>query len=318
MSGSSESATAALKRLQELRALREDQLRQQQVQEPPPQQQADPTPRTRLVQEHRAHGEMLRAQQMGPGAEGAGRARLPTVGHTAHWAGPDPSMAKAQELLARSAQLRQQAAASAVAAEPELAPPTVPPAAHESQLPRDSDWAETAAAPLPHSEERLAATSSPAESVATAWSAYSDFAFDRASDAGLSDAPPAPAAELPRYQFRGTPTKSAAGPSATVSPRRAPPVGSLDEAHPSTGEIQPPADWSGPVLKQMKKTKQWKVRACRLDAAAGRLQLHDAKKVRTRPFARQPENSGRALALADGRWLLVGCGCRRTQSRGEC
>jgi hypothetical protein len=30
----------------------------------------------------------------------------------------------------------------------------------------------------------------------------------------------------------------------------------------------------------MKKTKQWKVRSCRLDAAAGRLQLHDAKKVR--------------------------------------
>jgi hypothetical protein len=272
---SSESAALALKRLQELRALREQlgqpssqsqsQYRDASTQQrlggggQPVQYQRDSTTRGRPAErEQRANGEELR----------------PAVGWTASREGRDPSMTKAQELLARSAQLRQH---------PVAAEHVPTPAASAVGNPRnETEQAEPAEQPsqLVH---RLPVTSSPAESDATEWSAYS-ITFDRrASDAGHFGGPPAASAlsaDAARYQFRGTPTKMPVADPAVASPRRVAPPGSPDEAHPNTGQIQPPADWSGPVLKQMKKTKQWKVRSCRLDAAAGRLQLHDAKKVR--------------------------------------
>ncbi len=275
---SSESAALALKRLQELRALREQLGQQSQAQysrdlnaqQQHQQQQLalgqqaqyrrDSATRTPLEREHRAHGDELRS----------------AVGWTAPPDGRDPSMTKAQELLARSAQLRQNPGTA------EHAPAVT--AVGNPQNETEGIGAEPAEQPsqLVH---RLPATSSPAESDATEWSAYS-ITFDRrASDVGYFGAAPAASAlsaDAARYQFRGTPTKPPVADPPVVSPRRAAPPGSPDEAHPNTGQIQPPADWSGPVLKQMKKTKQWKVRSCRLDAAAGRLQLHDAKKVRPR------------------------------------
>ena len=230
---SSESAALALKRLQELRSLRDQALGQQ------GQPQAQPQYHGADQQGHRPREDR------------------------------NPSVSRAQALLARSAQLRQQPGV----AEPEPVAPPSAPGIPQSQtvLPEQPSQFVT----------QLPITSSPAVSDATEWSAYS-VAFDRrASDAGYFDGPPAayvPSAAPARYQFHGTPTKLP-GP-AVASPRRTPPPGSPDEAHPRTGQIQPPADWAGPILKQMKKTKQWKVRTCRLDAAGGRLQLHDGKKVR--------------------------------------
>ena len=238
---SSESAALALKRLQELRSLREQTLGQQGQPQAQPQYHGAELTRRTLEQAHRPREER------------------------------NPSVSRAQELLARSAQLRQQP--GVVEPEPVAAPSAV-------GIPQgQAVWPEQPSQFV----NQLPITSSPAESDATEWSAYS-VAFDRrASDASYFDGVPAahaPSAAPSRYQFRGTPTKLPAAAPAVASPRRTPPPGSPDEAHPSTGQIQPPADWAGPILKQMKKTKQWKVRTCRLDAAGGRLQLHDGKKVR--------------------------------------
>lgn len=95
--------------------------------------------------------------------------------------------------------------------------------------------------------------------------------------------PPAPATQapappLPAPEPAPEPDDDDAQPP-RPPPYPGPPADLAPAATAAKADATPPPSWEGPVLKQMKHTKGWKVRTLVFDAAAGQLQIHDASKA---------------------------------------